>query len=370
MPIALAFLVSAGIHLAVLLNPAWELPELDTTAPATRLDAVLMPPAPHPPVEPIPAPSPKPPPRPPKRRMTKPVSAPASTLATAPAAVSPARPAGLSPSLESALGVPTFPPPENTGDTDVTDATDATATTDQQPAIQSAEPVPEAPAAPAIPSINLAGLPGEGRLRFLITYGASDLIVGQNVFTWKHDGHTYTAKSVTQTTGLVALFKPARVVQESHGDITPTGLQPLAFSNEGKRGTDTAHFNWQARTLSYAGHEDMLPAGTQDMLSMYFQLVLLLASANPPDPLELPIATGRKLERYHFELLGEEPLIYQGAPHAALHLKTRNGDDSIEIWIARDVSILPIKIRFTDRKGEVFEQIAEEMALVLHNETR
>jgi hypothetical protein len=351
MPIALAFLVSAGIHLAVLLNPAWELPELDTTAPATRLDAVLMPPAPHPPVEPIPAPSPKPPPRPPKRHMSKPVAAPASALATAPAAVSPA---------------PTFPPPENTGDAG---DTDATATTDQQPA-SAAPPVPEAPAAPAIPSINLAGLPGEGRLRFLITYGTSDLIVGQNVFTWKHDGHTYTAKSVTQTTGLVALFKPARVVQESHGDITPAGLQPLAFSNEGKRGTDTAHFNWQARTLSYAGHEDMLPAGTQDMLSMYFQLVLLLASANPPDPLELPIATGRKLERYRFELLGEEPLIYQGAPHAALHLKTRNGNDSIEIWIARDVSILPIKIRFTDRKGEVFEQIAEEMALVLNNETR
>jgi hypothetical protein len=351
MPIALAFLVSAGIHLAVLLNPAWDLPELDTTAPATRLDAVLMPPAPHLPVEPIPAPSPQPPPRPPKRHMSKPVAAPASALATAPAAVSPE---------------PTFPPPENTGDAG---DTDATATTDQQPA-SAAPPVPEAPAAPAIPSINLAGLPGEGRLRFLITYGTSDLIVGQNVFTWKHDGHTYTAKSVTQTTGLVALFKPARVVQESHGDITPAGLQPLAFSNEGKRGTDTAHFNWQTRTLSYAGHEDMLPAGTQDMLSMYFQLVLLLASANPPDPLELPIATGRKLAHYRFELLGEEPLIYQGAPHAALHLKTRNGNDTIEIWIARDVSILPIKIRFTDRKGEVFEQIAEEMALVRHNETR
>ena len=279
--------------------------------------------------------------------MTKPVSAPASALAAAPAAVSPE---------------PTFPPPETTGDTDATD---------QQPAIQPVEPpLPDEPAAQATPQIKLAGLPGEGRLRFLITYGTSDLIVGQNVFTWKHDGHTYTAKSVTQTTGLVALFKPARVVQESHGDITPAGLQPLAFSNEGKRGTDTAHFNWQARTLSYAGHEDLLPAGTQDMLSMYFQLVLLLASANPPDPLELPIATGRKLERYRFELLGEEPLLYQGAPHAALHLKTRNGNDTIEIWIARDVSILPIKIRFTDRKGEVFEQIAEEMALVRHNETR
>jgi hypothetical protein len=142
------------------------------------------------------------------------------------------------------------------------------------------------------------------------------------------------------------------------------------FRTDGKRGADTAHLDWANHKLSYAGHADPLPEGTQDMLSMYHQLVLLLASANPPNPLELPIATGRKLEHYRFELLGEEPLDYQGAPHAALHLKTRNGDDIIEIWIARDIPGLPIKIRFTDRKGEVFEQIAEEMALVTHNETR
>jgi hypothetical protein len=347
MPIALAFLVSAGIHLAALLSPAWELPELDTTEPGVRLDAVLAPPAPQPLIEPVPTPAPKPSPRPPRRHVVKPASASATALATAPAAVSPE---------------PTFSPPENTGNTDVAD---------QLPAVQSAAPpVPEEPAASAIPSINLAALPSEGRLRFIITRGAGGLIIGQNVYTWKHDGSTYTAQSVTETAGLVALFKPVRIVQESHGEVTPAGLRPVDFRTDGKRGTDTAHFDWVSHKLSYAGHEDPLPENTQDMLSMYYQLVLLFAAANPPDPLELPIATGRKLEKYRFQLVGEEPLIYQGTSHATVHLKTRNGDDIIEIWIARDVPGLPIKIRFTDRKGEVFEQIAEEMALVIHNETR
>lgn len=339
MSIALAFLISAGVHLAALLSPAWELPDLNTTDASTRLDAIIMPPTPHPQI--AAAAVPKPPPRrAPKRRAAQTApEAPATALATAPEAAVNEEPA-VSPT-------PTISPAEETA----------------------AQPAPAEPS-PATPQIKLDGFPGEGRLRFIITRGIGGLIVGQNVYAWKHDGSTYTTQSVTETTGLVALFKSVRVVQESRGEITPAGLRPLEFSSEGKRSDAAAHFNWETRTLSYAGHADPLPEGTQDMLSMYHQLVLLLASANPPNPLELPIATGRKLEHYRFELLGEEPLDYQGAPHAALHLKTRNGDDIIEIWIARDVPGLPIKIRFTDRKGEVFEQIAEEMALVRHNETR
>ena len=49
----------------------------------------------------------------------------------------------------------------------------------------------------------------------------------------------------------------------------------------------------------------------------------------------------------------------------AMHLKTLSGNDSIELWLAvgkdADTRGLPLKIRFTDRKGEIFDQLADEI---------
>jgi hypothetical protein len=42
-------------------------------------------------------------------------------------------------------------------------------------------------------------------------------------------------------------------------------------------------------------------------------------------------------------------------------LQTRNGKDSIEAWVAADTYDLPLKIRFTDRNGEIFDQQAQEI---------
>jgi hypothetical protein len=32
-----------------------------------------------------------------------------------------------------------------------------------------------------------------------------------------------------------------------------------------------------------------------------------------------------------------------------------------ELWLARDHQLLPVKIRFTDKKGDQYEQIAREL---------
>ena len=47
-----------------------------------------------------------------------------------------------------------------------------------------------------------------------------------------------------------------------------------------------------------------------------------------------------------------------------MRLKMQSGNDSIEVWLAVGIGAdsrgLPLKIRFTDRKGEIFDQLAEE----------
>jgi hypothetical protein len=195
-------------------------------------------------------------------------------------------------------------------------------------------------------------------VRYAISHGAFGLVVGQSTYTWDHDGHAYKLQSVTETTGLIALIKAVRVVQTSRGEITAKGLRPHEFRNERVGGTDSALFDWTRRVVSYAGREEHIAADTQDPLSMLCQLAL---QAEQVDTLEMPIATGRKLESYRIEVIGEERIELPNGGHRAMHLKTTNGSDMIEAWVSKELPGLPLKIRFVDRKGEIFDQIAQDI---------
>ncbi|MDP1613027.1 MAG: DUF3108 domain-containing protein [Sulfuritalea sp.] len=223
-----------------------------------------------------------------------------------------------------------------------------------------ASPAPTFVSAAPIPAS--IALPGKGRVRYAITRGEGGFVVGQAVHAWEHDGFTYKLQSVTETTGLAALFKPARVLQSSQGEVTAEGLKPREFRHERVGGLDTASFDWARRMVSYAGREEGITAGAQDMLSMYYQLVLLAPKSGA---LEIPIATGRKVENYRFEILGEEVVALPSGERRATRLRTRSGSDTIELWLAvgKDAEMrgLPLKIRFTDRKGEIFDQLAEDI---------
>ena len=79
----------------------------------------------------------------------------------------------------------------------------------------------------------------------------------------------------------------------------------------------------------------------------------------PEKMLEVPVATGRKLERYRFEPKGEERLTIVGKEWSALRVSAKSGADMIELWIAPELRNLPLKIRFVDNKGEIFDQIVD-----------
>ena len=325
MPIALALVASALIHAAALMGAGWDLPGAnDADAPPT-IDAVLVKPAPRAEAEPVAKPVPKP-------HVDKPRP---QRMATA----SPA------PSVASAPGVPSVPP--------------AAPLVEAPPVAVPPAPTPAQAVAPAPVPVRIA-LPAQGRVRYAITRGEEGFVIGQTTHTWQQDGFTYTLQSVAETTGLVALFKSARVMQSSRGEVTAAGLKPREFRHERVNGLDTANFDWTRGVVAYAGREDGVAAGAQDMLSMYYQLVLLAPKGGV---LEMPIATGRKLETYRIEVLGEEVLALPAGERRASRLRIRSGNDTIELWIAADMRALPLKIRFTDRKGEIFDQIAQDIEI-------
>jgi hypothetical protein len=311
-PLLIALALSLALHLLVVSGPAWELPTLDDLLNADAgppLDAHLVAQPGPPAVKPRP---PKPKPRP---------SQPAAPKVSD----------GGTPAVAG-------PPPEPVAEADASAA---------------AEPAAD------LPAVKMT-LPGFVRIAYRVTMGEAGFPIGRAVQEIRHDGEHYTMRNDAQTTGIVRLFRPARIVNVSAGEVVAGGLRPLEFWNRRDNGKgDAGHFDWtagQARLDN--GRQYPIETGTQDMLSMFGQLALLAIDGQA---LSMQVATGKKVERYDFAVLGEERIATPRGERAALHLRNRQPDsrEATEIWLGLEDGRLPIKIRHIDRRGDIFDQTAE-----------
>ncbi|MBP9712540.1 MAG: DUF3108 domain-containing protein [Sterolibacterium sp.] len=378
--LTLALLISLLLHLVAMGAPGWRVPTLNDWLPQeeirpSHMDARLVAPAaelspavaarrvagvPQAPLKPVPV-----------RRVVavaSPSPVPAGVLALPPESstvdaaaepsFNPAVEAGASLAADEVLAF--AEPGRATAAAPVADAgTDMNADTDTD----------AARSAVASPRFQL---PRRGHVRFNVTRGEQGFVVGQSVHHWNHDNKSYVLNSVTETTGLIALFRSVRVVWLSQGEIGRDGLRPHEFrtEREGVRG-DSASFDWPALKLGLSGgvlREQPLPPGTQDVLSMFYELGHWLpvwsreAGTGKPNSNSLYVTTGRKLERYRFEILGDETLtLRQRGRQRALHVRTLAGEQTIDIWLAYDLRGLPLRIRYTDGKGESYDQLADEI---------
>jgi hypothetical protein len=221
-----------------------------------------------------------------------------------------------------------------------------------------AEPEAQVPAPPAE-----FLLPRQVRIRYRVTMGDAGLLVGQAEHDWTHDGSHYRLRSTAETIGLAALVKSARVVHESAGDIENGMLRPREFRSE-RNGVpaEWARFDWEAGHLRMSGGPGgkELEPGTQDMLSMFAQLAVTPFDGS----VYLWVATGKKVEAYDFAVVAEEPVRAMEEEWAAVRLRTRRGDQEMtEVWLALGLARLPVRIRHVDRRGNVFDQVAESIEI-------
>ena len=315
--------LSLLVHVLVGGSPGWRLPSLDEAEAGGLLEARLAP-QPVASVEAVPAPvPPAAAPQPRKRRLR-------------PAPVAPPTPQVESAAASTGMAVPEAPAPPT--------------------AAPAAEPA----------KIGL-GWPRQGRIRFAVTRGEGGqaTLVGQSTHSWRHDGGTYALQTVTETVGLAALFRPVRVVQTSEGLLGADGIVPQEFRVERSgRTAERARFDWEGMKLTlYSGErmrrEAALAAGAQDILSQIYQIGLVDAASR----VELMIATGKRFGRYAYEAVGEENIETRFGALRTWHLKTPAlpGEQAMELWLAPDHHNLPLRIRFTDRKGDVYEQNAVDI---------
>lgn len=202
-------------------------------------------------------------------------------------------------------------------------------------------------------------LPPRGEIVFTVTRGDPPAIIGRSVQSWELGNGNYRIASVTETVGLAALLKPVRLDSESRGRIVASGLEPALFSSQrqDKTSGERVEFDWAAGVARFGnGTTSPLPAGAQDLLSFNFQLGWLSKTG------DMSIATGKKLGRYRLELIGEELLETKLGFLTTLHFRAP-GETTTEVWLAPAHHLLPVKIRHIDKKGESYDQLADEIRI-------
>lgn len=220
--------------------------------------------------------------------------------------------------------------------------------------------VAAAPLAAAAAAESGAGWPATGRIVFEVRHGSSGFVVGRGEHAWQHDGRRYTLRAMTETTGVAALFSKSKTEQESRGALGPAGLQPQEFKTlRNGKPRDGARFDPAGCRVTLANGGSAACIGVaQDLLSLCYQAGRWPLAGST----DVTVTTGRKTAAYVVTPGRTQTLeLPFGARQVRLITVTiaqgKGAEDSTEIWLDTE-SRLPLRIRYRDRAGEIFDQVA------------
>ncbi len=204
-------------------------------------------------------------------------------------------------------------------------------------------------------------LPHRAQLTFVVNKGTGNFQIGEAVHTLEIDDGHYVLQSVTRTVGVARLFKNYQLTQYSSGSYTPQeGLQPEEFFEERAEQAGVVHtaveFDRTAQRAHFSqGLEAALPADTQDILSIMYQFPPLADT----ETVSISVANSRKIERYQFEITPNEDIDTPLGRLQTVHLRKMHqpNEEGLEIWLAREYRLFPVKIRIVERNGDVSGEI-------------
>jgi hypothetical protein len=219
-----------------------------------------------------------------------------------------------------------------------------------------------AAAAPASAAASGAGgqqpfdWPSSTRVSYALTGNVRGEVTGEAQVQWIRAGTRYQVH-------LDLLVGPnfAPVItrrMSSDGELTAAGLAPRRYDEDTKvafrdRRRVTMHFEPEAIVLANGDRHERW-AGVQDTASQFVQLTYLFTThpelLRVGGTIEVPLALPRKVDRWIYDVLGEEVLHTPFGPLPTFHLKPRravqkSGDLVAEIWFAPQLRYLPVRIR-------------------------
>jgi hypothetical protein len=158
----------------------------------------------------------------------------------------------------------------------------------------------------------------------------------------------------------------------SEGRTSAAGFEPDFFqvdrtSRKGEKQLRVA-FDREAGLARFTGtegtREEPLRPASLDLLSLVCQLSVVRLE---PGPMQLNLTNGRKLDTYDIEVGPQEVVETPMGDLRTLYVRQlrKPGDEGIEVWLAVDFAYLPVRMRFTDRKGSIAgEQLVTAIQLV------
>lgn len=312
---------------------------------------------------------------------------PAAPPAVAPAPAAPARRAA--PAAPAAAPVPaSAPQPGSVDPVDpiaeralasasapeaaVAESTPAPAPTDDAAAAAVSEAAASAPAG-LLPGPPTFAWPASTRLSYTLTGYVRGEVLGTAQVEWLRDGERYQVHlDVVVGPGFAPLMQRRMT---SDGEITPQGLVPRRYDERtqvafGRTRTASLHFDADGVTLANGQRHPGLPA-LQDTASQFVQLTYLFTTGaerlQPGGRIEMPLALPRRVDRWVYDVIGEEVLATPFGPVPAWHLRPqREGDASslsIEAWFAPSLQYLPVRIVIRRGTDEFIDLMIERLPL-------
>ena len=189
------------------------------------------------------------------------------------------------------------------------------------------------------------------------------LYIGVVQETFAHRAGHYQLVSEINPAGIAALFRGKEKLTSS-GTVTHGGLRPEQFaaerSDDPTKNLNTV-FDWDTGILhmNFDGREQTAPLanGLQDRASVMYQFLFL--KARDVGELRFPMTNGKKIESYHYRLTDKPQLQTALGKLPALHLvkqREQDDDNGVEIWLARDRHLFPLRLLIIENDGTRYEQ--------------
>ena len=148
---------------------------------------------------------------------------------------------------------------------------------------------------------------------------------------------------------------------KSIGNIDAYGISPTLYEEQVGKRVRSVHFDRESSQVRMTINNEVAPlsAGTQDRFSVIFQLAALVGG-NPEIDAQGVARLIPIVDEWVFLSSGDIELPgHDGQMVTARHFKrqARSSDDrrSLEVWLAKEYSWLPLKIIQTEPNGTVYE---------------
>jgi hypothetical protein len=209
------------------------------------------------------------------------------------------------------------------------------------------------PAPAAVPRV-----PARVEIAYVMLLGQFAIGEGHDVF--EHNGKTYKLTSASRTAGAAEKLYRLAITRVATGVITARGLRPEVYE-ETRNGQlkRRVRFDWERRKVELfdgkATQTVDLPDNTWDMASFGYNFAFAPVTG---EEMDLFLTDGRRVSPYRYAFLGRETLDTELGPLDTLHVKkVQRPDDprAFDVWLAPDRHYAPVRIRFTEENGLVFD---------------